>query len=152
MWHKTLHCIVLMLTLAAVQRNARIDSDIILAFVCIVFLHLVTKNCTLCKRDTTQRMSPCVILWTSLQSIYFMLYLAKLITLHCLFLQIWSLMHLSWTMRCKKWVGGCHFYLRDDCRLMIDSLLLINDLCHNILHSSRLLDSLGLYVADRRWY
>ena len=60
-----LHCVMLAFELAATQRNARIDSDPILA---AAFLRLVTKNrefvniFALRKLNATQRMRPCVIL------------------------------------------------------------------------------------------
>ena len=63
-----LRCVVLTFELAATQRNARIDSNPILVFLCVAFLRLVTKNrefvniFALRKLDATQRMRPCVIL------------------------------------------------------------------------------------------
>ena len=72
MQRSALHCVVLAFEFAATQWNTRIDSDPILAFLCVASLCLVTKNhefvniFTLRKLDAMQRMRPCIILWTSL--------------------------------------------------------------------------------------
>ena len=58
------------------RRNARIDSDSILAFFCVAFLRLVTKNSRIfdifalrkLERNATQ--GPCVILWTGLYALW----------------------------------------------------------------------------------
>ena len=63
-------CITFVLTLIAMRSNARIDSDSILAFLCIALLHLVTKKSrkyeyfrvSQAQHNATQ--GPCVILWT----------------------------------------------------------------------------------------
>ncbi len=38
-----MHCIAFASTLVETQRKARIDSDLILAFLCVVFLHQIVK-------------------------------------------------------------------------------------------------------------
>ena len=59
-------CIALALALIAMQQNARIDSEPILAFLCIAFLRLVTKHYkfmkifALCKLDAMQCMRTCI--------------------------------------------------------------------------------------------
>ena len=42
--NNVLHCVVFSLTLVETQHDARIDSDSILAFPCVAFLHLVVKK------------------------------------------------------------------------------------------------------------
>ena len=44
MLYHTLRCVAFVLTLVATQRNARIDSDPILVFLCVVSLRLITKK------------------------------------------------------------------------------------------------------------
>ena len=44
MLNNALHCVVFASTLVETQHNARIDSDPILVFPCVAFLHLVLKN------------------------------------------------------------------------------------------------------------
>ena len=42
--HHMLRCVAFTLTLVATQHNARIDLDPILAFLCVVSLHLIALN------------------------------------------------------------------------------------------------------------
>ena len=44
-----LHCVTLVLVLTATQQNTRIDSDPVLAFLCVAFLCLVPQNCEFMK-------------------------------------------------------------------------------------------------------
>ena len=44
MLHHALHCVAFVSTLVTTQRNTRIDSDSILVFLCIAFLHLIAKT------------------------------------------------------------------------------------------------------------
>ena len=44
MLHNVLHCIAFMLMLVAMQLDARIDLDSILAFLCVGFLYLIAKK------------------------------------------------------------------------------------------------------------
>lgn len=81
-----LRCAVFTLTLVTTQCNTRINSDLILAFLCVTFLHLVMKShesfntFALRKLDTTQRMHPCITLRTSLKicKIYIRIQTAKI--------------------------------------------------------------------------